>query len=470
MSRCWPGALAAVLSLSACGLVEQEVTSTSDAEAFQARRDSIVCMSCDDDDPSDPGGGGGGGGSGSPSLGAPEALPTRITTWNGNWYLKAWGEWNNDVYADTQWPGEGDESWETWNLVDWNGGLLRNGDSVSLATKQEKEPWYLRAQNGGCTAGAKADTRGHATIDWGIGARETWTIIKVAKPTNSAGDVIRNGDAVAFRSVNGCFLDFIGGTSSKVRVDRTTLDDHTTWRYWQKLLPSETDDFPGHADWCFGGEGAGCWNNPDYNDDSDWAYTSTLEGVGSIKTIAVEAGSIAHDNCCRRRPLGKACGGVFTGNEYAPIVGKRPGKGTMALAIFEVWAHDWCESEWQKAIDDHLGGKRWTKTFGPYVSKNACPNCQTRGKDGWGYPSDQLFKRATPRDTWMPHLSRTWPGYWGNPYDGFNETTYHLFPGSGLSEPTSLMAPGGQKIAAGDEDFCQSGSAHHSWFDWWCDP
>ena len=86
---------------------------------------------------------GGGGGTSPPTPVQGEAKPVRLTTWVGNWYLRAWGEWNNDVYADTPVPGEGNDSWETWNLVDWNGGLLMSGDQVSLATKQEREPWGL---------------------------------------------------------------------------------------------------------------------------------------------------------------------------------------------------------------------------------------------------------------------------------------------------------------------------------------
>lgn len=422
---------------------------------------AIICNACD------PGGGGGGGGGTPPPPATPaqgEAKPVRLTSWVGNWYLKAWGEWNNDVYADVQVPGEGDDSWETWYLVDWNGGLLRSGDPVSLATKQEREPWYLRAQNGGCTAGALADTRARATIATGIGTQETWTLLKVAKSSNSSSDdVIRAGDAVAFRSSNGCHLDFAGGPSQRIRVDDSTLDDYATWRLWQKILPAENDDFPGHADWCFGGQGPGCWNNPGYGDDR-WSLTSDAYGnLASIKQVGVTVGSIAHDQCCLRRPLGKNCGGVFSGNEWSRTQGRNPGRGTMAVMIpfAEIWAHNWCESEWQKAWDSDTFFK-WPKTFGTYTAITPCPNCQTTGKDGWGYPSDVLFKVATPRDTQMP-FSRLFPTYSGNPYNGYNESTYHIW-GTG-----NIYAPYNQPIQSyGDRDFCASGSARYVWPDYKC--
>ena len=391
-----------------------------------------------------------------------EAKPVRLTTWVGNWYLRAWGDWNNDVYADIPVPGEGNDSWETWYLVDWNGGLLMSGDLVSLATKQEREPWYLRAHNGGCTPGALADTRARATITGGIGAHETWTLLKVSKPGNTSGNVIRAGDAVALQAANGCLLDFAGGTGQRIRVDDSILDDYTTWRLWQKILPAEHDDFPGHADWCFGGQGAGCWDNPGYGDDQ-WYITFDAYGhQASGKTVGVTVGSIVHDQCCLRRPLGKNCGGVFSGNEWSYSAGRAPGRGTMAVFIpfAELWAYDWCESEWQKAWDSDLSYK-WPKNFGPYTALRPCPNCQTTGKDGWGYPSDELWKAATSRYTVMP-FNRTYPTYYGNPYNGYNETTTY-----GTTFGTSIYAPQGQWVEKySDRTFCASGRASYKWFPW----
>ena len=392
-----------------------------------------------------------------------EAKPVRLTTFVGNFYLESRWEGNDDVFADVQVPGEGDGSWETWYLVDWNGGLLTNGDPVSLATKQEREPWYLRAQNDGCVPGARADARARATITAGIGASEIWTILKVSKPGNSSGNVIRAGDTVALRSANGCLLDFANGTGQPIRVDDSTIDDFTTWRLWQKVLPAENDDFPGHTDWCFGGQGAGCWDNPGYGDDRWWTTTDASGNTVSVKTVGVTVGSIVHDQCCLRRPLGKNCGGVFSGNEFSSAAGRNPGRGTMAVFLLggEIW-HSGCESEWQKAWDADTFYK-WPEDFGPYLAVKPCPNCQTTGKHGWGYPSDELHKRANFRDTAMP-FNRTFPTYVGNPYNGFSETTtYPTFGGENIS------APPGQWIEKfGDRDFCESGEARYSWGHYEC--
>src|SRR5439155_21732617 len=77
------------------------------------------------------------------------------------------------------------------DLVDLNGGLLRDGDSIALQTPRGL---YLQADQGG----------GGALLDGGFGpaAWETFTLIDRDRP----GGIVADGDHVALRSASGLYV------------------------------------------------------------------------------------------------------------------------------------------------------------------------------------------------------------------------------------------------------------------------
>jgi hypothetical protein len=99
--------------------------------------------------------------------------------------------------------------WETFDLVDLNGGSLVDGDKVALQTSSGL---YLQADQGGP---APLRATGAAPGSW-----ETFTIVALA---SSSGSVVRSGDTIALRSESGYFISAdIAGTEA-LTADRTSI-------------------------------------------------------------------------------------------------------------------------------------------------------------------------------------------------------------------------------------------------------
>lgn len=363
--------------------------------------------------------------SGSAALAAPEPALVRLTAYGSGRYMDHGGGNKSTVWALDTAPRDRDANNDAlvmngpdiWHLVDWNGGRLLSGDDVSLATKATKEPYYLRSTS--CAAAAKPHTQKRATVASGLGSNEVFTIHRVTQgsacnratfpvvcfPVLSvaeAGTPIDNGSPVALETPQGCFLyESESGAVLGDREEVTALAPAPVWRLWYKVIPRSDDDFPGHWDTCFGGMGAGCWvNNPLT---SSVRTEASGDGFRTFKRIDVSVGSLTHDNCCIRNPLGKNCGGVFGGTQTAND-GSQPGKGVMSVFDGgEIWQGTRCEWEWQRAVDSLVLGNTWSREFGGYYSDatRACPGCKVKGELAWGLSGDQLFRRTTSRQAWL---------------------------------------------------------------------
>jgi hypothetical protein len=94
----------------------------------------------------------------------------------------------------------------------------------------------------------------------GLTSTETFIIVKDRARSSSADDIIRNGDAVALQIME----NWMSWTPSALTSDQPLVAFYNgarrnteTWRIWFKIRPQEGGDFPGNANWCFGGVGAG---------------------------------------------------------------------------------------------------------------------------------------------------------------------------------------------------------------------
>jgi pimeloyl-ACP methyl ester carboxylesterase len=105
--------------------------------------------------------------------------------------------------------------WETFALVDLNGGTLRDGDPVAFQTTNGS---YLQAVSGGGGA--------IQAIGGGIGAWETFTIVDLDHP----GGTVQSWDAVALRSCNGYFVVAESGGGDVVNVNRMAIGAWETFR------------------------------------------------------------------------------------------------------------------------------------------------------------------------------------------------------------------------------------------------
>lgn len=426
---------------------------------------------------------------------APEPALVRFTNLSTGHYLSHDGGNLPSVKASSQTPSDRDSNDhpyidaapDMWRLVDWNAGALVSGDSVSFAVRAQKEPFYLRATS--CNAGSRPNTQRRATMSSGLTSTEIFTIHAIRMqpscvfqpltktpgpciltPTLApAGTPITNESQVAIRTAQSCYL---AENPDKMlvsdQVSITAISRASLWNLWYKVIPRSDDDFVGHVDNCFGGVGAGCWNNPTlwpFTGSGTWSTTASGDGNNTYKTIDVSVGSIAHDNCCVRNPTGKVCGGVFSGDQETSS-GVHPPKGVMAvLAVTEgeVWQGTRCEWEWQRAIDGTSLFNTWTHRFGPYYSdeNRACPGCRSAGEQAWGLSSDRLFKRTTNRRAWLLNQNtwKRWIDDISSSYpDGSNEVDVtsalrappgtHIYP-AGVYSNESILG-----------DFCSTQTAH----------
>jgi hypothetical protein len=97
--------------------------------------------------------------------------------------------------------------WETLDLLDLNGGVLRDADLIALQTSNGL---YLQADQGG--GGTLLDV-GFAPWAW-----ETFTLVDLDRP----GGVVQSGDAIALRSSSGYYVSAELGGGGEVSVNRTT--------------------------------------------------------------------------------------------------------------------------------------------------------------------------------------------------------------------------------------------------------
>jgi hypothetical protein len=104
---------------------------------------------------------------------------------------------------------------EKLDLLDLNGGTLRDGDPMALQTPRGL---YLQADQGG--GGALADN-GLAPAAW-----ETFTLVDVDRP----GEAVRNGDRVALRSSAGLYVSAERGGGAETNVDRSSIGSWETFR------------------------------------------------------------------------------------------------------------------------------------------------------------------------------------------------------------------------------------------------
>lgn len=96
-------------------------------------------------------------------------------------------------------------AWETFNLIDINGGQLQSGDKVGIRTSDN---YYFRAENGG---GSELDARSQ-----GLGTWETFLIER------SGGETISNDNQVFLRTWDGThFVVAEGGGGEIVKANRT---------------------------------------------------------------------------------------------------------------------------------------------------------------------------------------------------------------------------------------------------------
>ncbi|MFM2416406.1 MAG: hypothetical protein RL385_1129 [Pseudomonadota bacterium] len=407
---------------------------------------------------------------------------------------------------------------DMWRLVDWNGGLLMSGDSVSFAVRMENEPYYLRASS--CDHGSMPHTKKRATVGSGLTNADVFTLHAVTlsilcSPSVGgqpfacslvpnlapAGTVIGNGTTFAIETQQGCFLYETGAETLMSDGTLAARGLRAVWNLWYKVVPRSDDDFPGHADTCFGGVGEACWNNPSlwYLSGTNVWRTEAADDDGgkhTFKRIDVSVGSISHDNCCLRNPTGKVCGGVFTGTTEMKN-GTRPGRGVMAVSALrggEVWQGTRCEWEWQRALDGTSLFNTWTHEFGPYYSDDthACPGCLTAGERAWGLNSDRLFRRTTSRQALL--LNGTWkrwiadmPSHYPGGSNEVDNTTAlsapavtHIYPNGFYSREDVLGDFCSKRTAYWDawstawvcaEIECTSGVAHWDVFGsrWACD-
>jgi hypothetical protein len=131
-----------------------------------------------------------------------------LRTDNGH-YVVAESGGGERVYANR--TGQG--AWETFTLVDVNGGTLQSGDTVRL---QAYNGDYLVAEGGG-----NDTVNANRLVP---GAWEQFRIIRTAGP----GTIV-NGNTVALQSINGYYVCAEGGGGGLVNANRTAIGPWETF-------------------------------------------------------------------------------------------------------------------------------------------------------------------------------------------------------------------------------------------------
>lgn len=131
---------------------------------------------------------------------------------NGQWMV-AEGGGGGSVNANRDAVG----AWETFEIQDFNGGELWDGDEVALRTSAG---WYLQAEGGG--------GGGFSAGGGGAGPWETFTIVLL----NGSDGRVDDGESIALRSTYGYYVVSAGGGGSIVNCDRTGIGSWESWQIW----------------------------------------------------------------------------------------------------------------------------------------------------------------------------------------------------------------------------------------------
>ncbi|HEX4461944.1 MAG TPA: RICIN domain-containing protein [Polyangia bacterium] len=161
------------------------------------------------------GGGGAAGGGGSAGGGGTGTSATRaatIKTLVAHTYVGATNGGGSTTYADRYAP----QGWETFTLVDHNGGALTDGDSVSF---QASGGQYLSASAG--TTNAAATT---------AGATETFKIGLVAKADGTTAKTIVDGDSFSLQDSTGTYVSATNGGGSTLVSSATKVSSDETFQ------------------------------------------------------------------------------------------------------------------------------------------------------------------------------------------------------------------------------------------------
>lgn len=129
----------------------------------------------------------------------------------GGSYMTAEGGGGSNVTCNRPQAGP----WETFDLVDVNGGTLAGGDPVHV---RASNGMYVVAEGGG---GSAVNANRQAASTW-----ETFTIVKVG-----GQGAIAPGDAVALRSSGGKYLAAENGGGSTVTCNQTAAGPWETFIY-----------------------------------------------------------------------------------------------------------------------------------------------------------------------------------------------------------------------------------------------
>jgi hypothetical protein len=133
-----------------------------------------------------------------------------LQSWSGL-YVVAEGGGGGDVNANRSVAS----TWETFTLVDINGGVLNDGDSIGLQTVSGL---YLQAVN---TGNGIMAASGQGLWSW-----ETFIVLNLDRP----GDVIRPEDQIALMSLSNYYVCAEGGGGAEVNVNRTAIGPWETFR------------------------------------------------------------------------------------------------------------------------------------------------------------------------------------------------------------------------------------------------
>jgi hypothetical protein len=143
------------------------------------------------------------------------------------YYLSAEGGGGDGLNATRRHAGE----WETFNMVDLNGGYLQSGDEVAFQTQTRH---YVSAQNEQLTADSSA--RGY----W-----ETFTIVRA----DGSRGLISYEDKIGLRAANGRYVSAKGGGGSDVFAisDWLGLNETFTYTLRKVVVPRVTEYLVGQA-------------------------------------------------------------------------------------------------------------------------------------------------------------------------------------------------------------------------------
>ncbi len=144
------------------------------------------------------------------AFGQTQGPAVRLKASNGQ-YVVAEGGGGGVVNANRPQAG----AWETFTLIDKNGGILMNGDAVNFKT-----------------------ATGHFLVAEGSGGREVlanrtapgpWETFVMVKVKGSAGQEIVHGDAIALRASSGQYLVAEGGGGGVVNANRNAIGPWETF-------------------------------------------------------------------------------------------------------------------------------------------------------------------------------------------------------------------------------------------------